>query len=631
MLQKIFLRAIGSLGIVLSIGGGANYAQAQAIGSLPDTVNVQQRDAIRALGTVKRITIDRAGIPNHIEADMGVVRRPTTTVESDAHLVIERLRKVLRADGTETVSVRKTTHETVSGKRFYRLQQRISGIPVIGGEVILEVEDRTDAVTAINLQFLPGVGLPRVPKVGANSAFRTATAKLKTTKVEKLSEPSLAFLRTALGKGYLVWTTRVRYTDTDGRLHVDELMIDAATGQLIETHPQIYNVFSASVGDFQPNVNFGGNDVQTTYDFSLITYNYFATMFPDSWDNGGDLGYYPMISTIHAGGSDTNTAYYIAGNRSLEYDLLDGGYLVFGAGDGVRFAPLNRALDIFAHEFTHGITDMSARLFYSGESGALNESMSDIFGVAVKASQHGVSSSTWRLAEEVVTPAIPGDARRYMNNPTADGVSYDYYPEVGANTDVHYTSGIGNLAFYLLTSGGSHPRAKTSVVVAGIGINDAARIFYYALTNRMSSGSNYSDARNKTAQTATALFGSGSFQFQQVCSAWNAVGVPNDGSVCPSSSAPETPNPSGPVPSAPVIWAISGNALSGAPVNGATSYQLRYDQDGYNSVLQEITGSQISFAASQCDEGWFKVAACNAGGCSGLSNPVYLRGPRCLD
>lgn len=195
-----------------------------------------------------------------------------------------------------------------------------------------------------------------------------------------------------------------------------------------------------------------------------------------------------------------------------------------------------KALDVVAHELTHAVTDRTAGLAYQNDSGALNEAISDIFGAATEAySVGGITSDTWKIGEACYTPATAGDALRYMNNPTADGYSKDYYPErlyaynctPSSSNDycgVHGNSGIANLAFYLMVSGGSHPRAKTSIAVTSIGLSRAEQIFYRALTTYLTSSSNYEAARNATAQAATDLYGSTYATY--VHQAWNAVGVP---------------------------------------------------------------------------------------------------------
>ena len=111
----------------------------------------------------------------------------------------------------------------------------------------------------------------------------------------------------------------------------------------------------------------------------------------------------------------------------------------------------------------------------------LNEAWSDILGVSAEAYKNGASSPSWKLGDEAYTPGVAGDALRYMDDPTEDGQSYDYYPERYTGTQdnggVHLNSGIANLAYVLLVDGGSHPRNKTSEQVPSIGLAKAEKIF----------------------------------------------------------------------------------------------------------------------------------------------------------
>jgi vibriolysin len=317
----------------------------------------------------------------------------------------------------------------------------------------------------------------------------------------------------------------------------------------------------------------------------------------DSWDGRGSL----MRATVHYGQSYNNAFY-------------QGGSIFFGDGDGVRFAPLGRAIDVVAHEWTHGVTESSAALVYTGESGALNEAMSDIFGAAVEASRMGVTSATWQVGENIFTPATFGDALRYMDTPTLDGASRDYYPELLASDDVHHSSGIGNLAFYLLANGGTHPRGRTSTAVIGIGINEAARVFYSALTAYLQSNDGYSQARNKTALASKVLYGVDSLQFRQVCAAWNAVGAPNDNSVCVTIS---------PIRVRPVV-SVLGKTVSWGAVAGATSYRVFSD----SVALRTVTGTSTVVGVPLCEIVEVQVSACNVLGCGPLSNSVLVSGPK---
>jgi Zn-dependent metalloprotease len=206
----------------------------------------------------------------------------------------------------------------------------------------------------------------------------------------------------------------------------------------------------------------------------------------------------------------------------------DGTEMIYGDGDGVLMSPLSLALDVVAHELTHAVTQYTSALVYQNQPGALNEAMSDILGSSCEAwKAGGVSSKTWMIGEDIWKPATPGEAMRYMNNPTKDGVSSDYYPERYLGTkdkgDVHWNSGIANLAYYLVVQGGRHPRAKTNFTVTGIGIDKARAIFYRADSQYLSSNSAFADARAATAQAAADLYSAA--EVSTVNWAWATVGV----------------------------------------------------------------------------------------------------------
>jgi Zn-dependent metalloprotease len=209
--------------------------------------------------------------------------------------------------------------------------------------------------------------------------------------------------------------------------------------------------------------------------------------------------------------------------------------MTYGDGDGSQFSALVTT-DIAGHEMTHGVTEKTADLNYSNEPGALNESMSDVFGALVELYADGgvISADTWKIGEDAYTPSISGDALRYMNNPHLAG-NYGYtsnddpdhyserYTGTGDSGGVHINSGIGNHAFYLAAAGGTHH--LSGVTVTGIGTTDAGKIWYRALTVYMTSGTNFAGARTAMLSAAADLFGTSSQQYLTVRTAWCAVGV----------------------------------------------------------------------------------------------------------
>ncbi|HZF52059.1 MAG TPA: M4 family metallopeptidase [Polyangiaceae bacterium] len=258
------------------------------------------------------------------------------------------------------------------------------------------------------------------------------------------------------------------------------------------------------------------------------TYDYFKNVHNRNGIDGlgGPAGYTSadgvtkLISSRVHYSTNYNNAYW------------NGTYMTYGDGDNSQFKPLV-TLDICGHEMTHGITERTAKLVYSGESGALNESMSDVFGAMVERYAKGESANTWIIGEECYTPAVAGDALRYMENPhlaTNSGFTTDDDPDhynerytgSGDNGGVHINSGIANKAFHLVAKGGSHHLGGSMV---GIGPDDAAKIWYKALTTYMTSSTNFAGARTATLNAAAALFGNASAQYNAVAQAWTLVGV----------------------------------------------------------------------------------------------------------
>ena len=193
--------------------------------------------------------------------------------------------------------------------------------------------------------------------------------------------------------------------------------------------------------------------------------------------------------------------------------------MTYGDGDGTQLRPLV-SLDVAGHEMSHGVTSRTAALVYSGESGGLNEATSDIFGTAVEFYAANASDPGDYLIGEKIMIGGKGFLRN-MKDPTADGVSLDNYAKFKRSTDVHYSSGIANLFFYLLSEGGT----KASVTVTGIGRAKAEKIWYKALTAYMTSGTTFKAARTATLSATKDLYTATGAEYAAVGKAWTAVGV----------------------------------------------------------------------------------------------------------
>ena len=181
-------------------------------------------------------------------------------------------------------------------------------------------------------------------------------------------------------------------------------------------------------------------------------------------------------------------------------------------------------IDVTGHELTHGVTQYTSALNYINESGAMNESMSDIMGKSVQFYAKP-SDNSWVLSNDM------GWELRNMSNPNADAQpdtykGTDWYTGTSDNGGVHTNSGVGNYMFYLLVEGGSGTNDNgDSYSVTGIGLAKADQILYRTETVYLTPTSQYNDWRIACINAATDLYGATSTQVKQVKNAWHAVGV----------------------------------------------------------------------------------------------------------
>ncbi|MEU0132426.1 M4 family metallopeptidase [Streptomyces sp. NPDC006296] len=220
---------------------------------------------------------------------------------------------------------------------------------------------------------------------------------------------------------------------------------------------------------------------------------------------------------------------------SVHYDekynnaFFDGEQMVFGDGDGEIFLDFTVAIDVIAHELAHGLTQYTANLAYQGQSGALNESVSDVFGSLVKQYSLGQSADQgdWLIGTGLLAPRVSGVALRSMKAPgTAydDDVlgkdpqpaSMDDYVHTGQdNGGVHINSGIPNRAFYLLAT-----------ALGGNAWERAGRIWFDVLTGgELAQDADFADFAKLTVTAARHRFGEGD-EVEAVLKAWSEVGVP---------------------------------------------------------------------------------------------------------
>ncbi|MDT3395644.1 M4 family metallopeptidase [Streptomyces sp. B1866] len=225
----------------------------------------------------------------------------------------------------------------------------------------------------------------------------------------------------------------------------------------------------------------------------------------------------PLDATVHYGHEYGNA-------------FWDGERMVFGDGDGDLFLDFTIPVDVVGHELTHGVTQYSANLEYYGQSGALNESMSDVFGSLVKQYQLGQTAdqADWLIGAGLLAEAVSGVALRSMKAP---GTAYDddvlgkdpqpatmadYVRTSSDNGGVHINSGIPNHAFYLVAQ-----------EIGGHAWEKAGQIWYDVLTGGdLAADAEFADFARLTAAAATTRYGGDGAEREAVLKAWSQVGVP---------------------------------------------------------------------------------------------------------
>ncbi|ATB40166.1 hypothetical protein CYFUS_005614 [Cystobacter fuscus] len=426
-----------------------------------------------------------------------------------------------RLNAADLVAKRSRTDE--KGVTHIRFGQTKNGLPVVNDEMVIHVgQDNT--IIAANGTARDGEIAPARPSISEEAA-KVAALDSTTGRHLQIDGVRLVYVRPSTdAKLQLAYEAIVSGEGLDLPIK-DAVYVSALDGSIVARHAKIHTalnrkVYSANNGSSTPGTlkrsegqaATGDTHVDVNYDKLGGTYNCYKNNFGrDSFDNAGAT----LISTVHYSRNYVN-AYW------------DGTQMVYGDGDGVNSTQLGLSADVTTHELTHAVTERESNLTYSGESGGLNEAMSDIFGAYCESYDSGTWATTnavFMVGDDIWTPATPNDALRYMYDPAKDGASHDFWTTSTKNVDVHYSSGVANLAFTLLSKGGTHPRGKSTTVVPAIGVQKAGAIYYKANVDYFTASTNYSQARTYLEQAAAALYGAGSAEVAAVTASLTAVGV----------------------------------------------------------------------------------------------------------
>ncbi|GAA3229679.1 M4 family metallopeptidase [Dactylosporangium siamense] len=480
----------------------------------------------------------------------------------------------IRASAADAYAVQRVVKDADGGTHT-RYLRTYHGLRVAGGDFVVHKTPggaRGGSASALASPLTLSV----TPKIGAGQAATAARARFTGT-VTSVGAAEL-FVDASSGAGRLAWETVVQGWQPDGqtpsKLHV---ITDAVSGAHVGAFDEIETVAGTGAslygGTVPVETALSGSTYQMvdqsrgngrTCDMNNGTST--CTTFTDAdnaWGTGTTANRQSAAVDAHYGAAKTFDYYKNVHGRSgifgngmgvpsrVHYGnayanaFWDGAQMTYGDGAG-NARPLV-ALDVAAHEMTHGVTESLSNLTYSGESGGLNEATSDIFGTMVEFSAgNAADPGDYQIGEKVNINGN-GTPLRYMYNPGLDGSSHSCWSTSTKSVDVHYSSGVANHFFFNLAEGTGATAYGTSQVcgsapaVVGIGRAKAEKIWYRALDVNFTSSTTYvnatrpdNTARAYTLTAAAYLYGNCSAEYKAVQAAWTSVNVAGSDAACPA-------------------------------------------------------------------------------------------------
>lgn len=466
------------------------------------------------------------------------------------------------------------------GGQIVRLKQQYNGIAIEGCESIIHINATGQAVSWNGSYIKPTLITNTTFSTSSTVAVQKSLADLqKDHHIIEMSDEEKAFLDYSSPEIKTVFYIDEKVTTTCVAAYVIEIrpnfvdwweyVVDANTGNILSSHSKTCHVDGPKTstgtdlnGTSQTINTYQKGSLYYTIDASRAMYNATQSVLPDNpvgaiqtldinntW--GNNTTFRPISSSTNAFNSIAISAHNIAG-KSYEYFLqvhgrnsIDGnggtvisfinvadpddgtpmdnafwnGRAMYYGNGNTHFKPLAGGLDVGGHELTHGVVQNTANLTYQGESGAINESMADIFGCMI-------DRDDWRIGEDVVLLSqYPSGALRDLSNPHNGGVDLDSrgwqpkylsekYTGGGDNGGVHINSGIPNYAYYLLATATDK--------------NTAEQIFYRALTMYLTRSSQFIDLRIACIAAASELYTETSTEVTEVGNAFDEVGITNN-------------------------------------------------------------------------------------------------------
>jgi bacillolysin len=443
-----------------------------------------------------------------------------------------------------------SSNELDGGRADTHFQQVHEGVPVLGGELNAQVDDANNLLVATG-EILPEISLDTEPGVEAKEAQEAALAKIaKDREIEtgelQATEPELWIYDPSLlgGPGpdvtRLVW--RMDVTPAEGIVDIRELvLVDAQSGAAVLNFDQIDSVKNRNTHDANNTsalpgtliCNESNSCTDVSFDADVRAAHLYAGQTYDFYLNN-----HARDSINNAGMTLTSTADYCHPFQSCPYRnaFWNGQQMVYGDG----FAAAD---DVVGHELTHGVTENESHLFYYYQSGAINESFSDVWGEFIDLSNTSgtdTADTRWKLGEDVPIfgairdmedPPFFGDPDRMLSSNYTANFSED------DSGGVHTNSGVNNKAAYLMTDGGTF-NGKT---VTALGITKVAKIYYEAQTNLLTSASDYQDLHSNLRQACTNLTGTSGITSVDCAEVQDAVDATEMHLIPPAAPNPEAP------------------------------------------------------------------------------------------
>ncbi|MFI5843593.1 M4 family metallopeptidase [Catenuloplanes sp. NPDC051500] len=547
---------------------------------------------------------------------------PGVSPLSAASLALTQHRPALQASDADAFTARNTAVDA-DGAAHVRYDRTYRGLRVRGGDLIVHTTANGSFAKA-SVGLAAPLSLPVVAAVSP-SAAADASRKAFTGTLEKVGTPELIVDATTETPA-LAYQTEITGWAVDGQTPSRfQVVVDAVTGAVRDSWDEIENVNGTGSGIYVGTVTLSTTQASTS-SYSLVDPTHGSgrtcdmnnstsgtcTTFTDAdnvWGTGTTSSRQSAAVDAHYGAALTFDYFKnnhnrngIFGNGSgvpsrVHYGssyvnaFWDGAQMTYGDGSG-NTKPLV-SLDVAGHEMSHGVTENTANLNYTGESGGLNEATSDIFGTMVEFSANNSSDpGDYQIGEEININGN-GTPLRYMYNPTLDGSSHGCWSSSTNGVDVHYSSGVGNHFFFNLAEGsgstayGTSPVCGSAPAVTGIGRAKAAAIWYRALSTYFTTSTRYylasslsTTARAHTLSAATDLYGSCSTEYKAVQAAWTSVNVAGNDAVCSGTGNSFTMSLSSTSGS---VAAGSSASTTVATVNSGTAQTVAFTASGLPS------------------------------------------------